>query len=242
MCKHLLATIAIVVSANTARSDKPVPPYSHTTTSADGRFIFVMISPLPPEAELKPWNEEWQARIRFIRQTWPRSGMYRHDGLKEPLWTVDWYSLSVLVASDGVHVVRLGPWAGKGDFHEEAVSFFANGRLVKTYAVRDLVRSPDQLPTSVSHYEWEETVRLDDATKTLRVDTRGGEHFTFDVRTGEVIERSADWPFWLQAGLALAGTVVGLGLLWLVIRRLTLTRPAQVVALESPPPGPTTES
>src|SRR5205085_3927734 len=46
---------------------------------------------------------------------------------------------------------------------QEALSFFANGQLVRAYRIRELVRYPDRLPRSVSHFTWLAKGHLDDA-------------------------------------------------------------------------------
>src|SRR5437762_9596140 len=44
---------------------------------------------------------------------------------------------------------------------QEALSFFAGGRLLRTYRIGDLVSDPGRLPRSVSHFMWQERERRD---------------------------------------------------------------------------------
>jgi hypothetical protein len=78
--------------------------------SLNGQYVFVMLGILPTPADDPAWRYE-EPRVRKdaeIRRVYPQSGLYRNDGSAAPLWTVDWYAFKVFVASDGVHLVRLG--------------------------------------------------------------------------------------------------------------------------------------
>ena len=87
------------------------------------------------------------------------------------------------VASDGIHLVRLGPWAS--DYDQEAVSFFENGRLIRTYRIDELISLPVALPHSVSHFEWQDNDSFDDARLVYTVWTKDFNRHVFDVQTGE---------------------------------------------------------
>ena len=150
-----IGVLAIAVTGSPTRADSIASPYSYKEVVPSGKYVFVMISPLTIDNDAGGWNEETAAGIREIRRNYKRSGMYRNDGSTEPLWTVDWYA-GVVVASDGVHLIRHGPWPAlpeswyKGPLgpalDQEALSFFANGQLVRTYRIGELVKDPDRLP------------------------------------------------------------------------------------------------
>jgi hypothetical protein len=188
---------------------------SYTQTNPGGEYVFVMIAPGPIEQESSWANEQQAVKIREIRRTYSKSGLYRNDGSTEPLWTVDWYAHQVEVASDGVHLIRHGPWASSMDF--EAISFFANGKLLRTYEIRELVDKPRLLEHSVSHFRWEKGGWFDDDRLEYGLTTLDGNQFVFDVRTGEIITK---WPPKTRIVLALS-LVVGapiLGMLgWVMI-------------------------
>ena len=102
--------------------------HSYIERSTDGRFIFVMISPLSAEREAAYWgNEEWAAEIQPLRRKYTFSGLYRNNGSIEPLWTVDWYASSVIVASDGSHLIRLD-----GVYDLPEFTFFSEGRKIRS--------------------------------------------------------------------------------------------------------------
>jgi hypothetical protein len=211
-----------------ALADKPAPPRSYNEVAPGGKYVFVMIAPGTVEDEVRRWNQETAAGIREIRRVYTRSGLYRNDGSAEPLWTVDWYDDGVKVASDGAHLIRLGPLpnlpqdrkAPLGSaLDQEALSFFANGQLVRTYRIGELVNHPDLLPRSASHFTWLAEARFDDARLEYALTTEDGNRFVFDVRTGAIVSefRSARTILWGVIG-GLGVSVLAL-LAWLVVRR-----------------------
>lgn len=169
-------------------ADSQVPPRSYTVLSPNGQYVFVMIAPLPPEQDAANYREPYASRIREIRQTYSVSGLYPNDGSTTPLWTVDWYAWHVEISSDGVHLLRLNSVATSPD--DEAIAFFANGRLLNSYRIRDLVDLPWLLPRSVSHIRWtsDELLKFDDTAMTYTIHTTHGEELVFDLTTGTIID------------------------------------------------------
>jgi len=125
-----------------------------------------------------------------------KSGMYRKGESNKSLWTVDWYSHQVLVANDGQHLIRLGPWASRT--FEEAISFFRNGELLASYRINDLVSDENELPHSVSHFEWKKSSNFDEKSMTFNISTIDGNEFTFDVRTGQIEKGEKKSVFFLK--------------------------------------------
>jgi hypothetical protein len=198
-----------------AQADIPLPPYSYRQVSPDGQYVLVMVAPVSSEEDPEGWNEDLADDIREIRRLYTRSGLYRNDGSAEPLWTVDWYAHRVDIASDGVHLVRHGPWASSTK--QEALSFFAAGVLLRSYRIRDLVDNPLLMRRSVSHFFWEKKGRFDDAGLEYHLKTMDGNRFTFDLRSGEIV--SASRP---ARAVLLGGAVLALGvgfLVWRVLKR-----------------------
>lgn len=181
----LIIACVVGLSSN-ALGDSPAPPYSYKAESEDGSYVFVMISPLSAEEERQLWNAEAGAEISGIRRQYSRSGLYLAADSTTPLWTVDWYAHSVFPFSDGVHLVREGPWATSGQ--SEGVSFFARGELLKSYPVSDLVFASWAMPHSVSHFAWRKETSIDDKSVSYNVLTIHRESIQFDARTGEIIE------------------------------------------------------
>jgi hypothetical protein len=178
-----LVAVAAFGASSPAFADSPVPPISYKRVSPGGGYVFVMMG----DPRFDSWGNDPVARQ--LRQTYSASGLYRNDGSTEPLWTVDWYAHKVDVASDGVHLVRHGPWAMATS--DEAVSFFANGQLVRSYIVNWLVDDKSKLSRSVSqHFTWELSSQLDDARLEYSLQTVDGNTFTFDVSTGQIVSEN----------------------------------------------------
>lgn len=214
--RRLLAALVLVLLWTTnAYADSPIPP--HNWERVVGSYRFVMLSPYDQSAQGAEGRR------------YPAAGLYRIDGPPEPLWTVDFYAHEgeVFLSPDGAHLVRMGPWPSGGNFDELAVGFYRNGTGTKSYRVRDLVKNPENLPQSVSHYQWHGEVTYDPGQQRLTVATIPGITYVFDATTGEVLspggrtgntpeERPANWGavgIWTAGGL-----VVVLGAL-LLIRR-----------------------
>lgn len=171
-----------------ANADQEALPTTYTRGSADGRFIFVML------ATNTPIDEDWGVFMTpemtaDLRRKYPASGMYLNDGSTNPLWTVDWYSFGVDVSMDGDHIVRHGPWPGRGEYEAEAVSFFRRDKLLRTYKISELVSFPALLPHSVSHFTWQKDAYFDRANPGAYVlTTLHGETYWIDLSTGEIFD------------------------------------------------------
>lgn len=214
----LMLVVVFVFVPSVVIADSTVPPRSYTTTSPNGQYVFVMIAPLSPEEDAANYEGAYAARIREIRRMYTVSGLYRNDGSTTPLWTVGWYALNVEVASDGKHVVRVGPSAAVST-NDEAVAFFANDRLLHSYRITDLVVLPWLMPRSVSHFRWRADAHFDDTSMTYTIQTNHREHIVFDVRTGAIIQASR--PVHSMSGVSVISIAV---LVLLVLRGLRRAR------------------
>ena len=149
---------------------------------------------------------EWELRINTFRwktettirntagEAYPASGLYPENGSVTPIWSVDWHAPTVYLNGDGRYLIRMGPWAQKRD--DLAVAFYDRGKILRAYSIDDLVRNPDDLPRSTSHFRWQKQINLDDENGSFRVATLGNEIYKFDITTGrltssEVIEPSS---------------------------------------------------
>lgn len=186
---------------------------SHTVPSADGRYLFVMLSPDEPwriERYVAWVREGWarageemedradaerhlMARVREemrLRRKYPASGLYRNDGSTRPLWTVEWYEGgpdSIRVASDGVHLVRHPTLAN--DAYDMGVTFYARGRPLRSYKVSELLLENDKMGyTSAYAYRWWENNELNDDAGTFTIMKLNDSRVVFNFATGEVVE------------------------------------------------------
>jgi hypothetical protein len=198
-CCLLLALAAAAATSSPVRADKQSPPQSYKEIAPGEKFVFVMLTPDPETDGVWKRGETIDKEIMEIRRAYPQSGMYRNDGSREPLWTVDWYA-GVTLASDGVHVIRHGPWAQlireyyshpkRPDLNQEALSFFANGQLLRSYQIKDLVNDPTRLQRTSLHFWWTKEGRLDSHRMEYSLVTMDDNRFVFDVRTGSIVSDS----------------------------------------------------
>jgi len=200
-----------------AVADQQRLPFSYARGSDDGRYIFVMLATNTPIEKDRWVSPEITADLR---STYPSSGMYKNNSTT-PLWTVDWYAYDTDIPLDGDYIVRNGPWAGEGVFDTEAVSFFKNGELIKTYRVCDLVDFPALIPPSISHFEWKKSAYVEQNYPWIYViKTVHGETFWIDVTTGEILKsRRLPRIILIWSPIALAGVVLSIILKKLLCRR-----------------------
>ncbi len=192
----LAGVITFVTLAQSANASVDYFPYSRSwpvgksykKVIPGGKYVFVMIRPISAEDETRGEDEASSQEIRALRRTYTQSGLYRDDGSTTPLWTIDWSEASVDVASDGVHLVRHAGWP-LWDADREAVSFFANGKLIRSYKIKDLVGHPKSLERSAFEIYWCRDQKFDDSKLTYTIDTAEVKRFVFDVTTGEIISR-----------------------------------------------------
>lgn len=79
------------------------------------------------------------------------------NGELKEIWRVEgWYAFTGHLTNDGRYFVRMGPWASDQEGHSDlAVAFYDNGKLLKEYLVKDLIKDVTKLEYSVSHYQWQ---------------------------------------------------------------------------------------
>lgn len=164
---------AIIIPAS---ADTPAPPRDYIKETENGKYVFVMLAP----------PERWSQKDPAIRKTYKESGLYSNDGSSKPLWTVYWYSFEVYPSSDGKHIVRMGPWASSTD--QLALAFYENGKDLKQYFIKDLVRDELKLRYTVSHFFWKSDLKFNDKEDTISLKTTDGQSYLFSVKTGEIIK------------------------------------------------------
>jgi len=191
----LAVLVTMFLSVSGAIADKESPKSTYTTKSPGGEYLFVMLSPYPFEDETRLYTEEWAKELRGIQSKYSESGLYRNDGSADALWTVDWFAHKVEVSADGIHLVRWGPWSSHSRM--EAVSFFANGKLLKSYRINQLVDLPFLMPRSASHFRWAKSQSMNDTNKSYELITYDGGRFGFDIASGEIVTsfRTPRWGF-----------------------------------------------
>ena len=172
-----LVTAVALSAAAPAFADTPAPmrPYKRVTRSQE--YVFVMLGGPWPGPSSQPWDG------------YPQSGLYRNDGSRDPLWTVDWYAYDVDVASDGIHLVRHGGPAT--DIYGDAIGFYVNGELLESYQIGDVVTDERRINRSVSFLHWKLDGRFYEARMEYMLRTVDGNLILFDVNTGAIVSQSS---------------------------------------------------
>ena len=151
---------------------------------------------------------------------YPAPGLYRDDGTVKPLWTVSWYAPEVLVSPTG-RLVRLYPTANSGD--APALAFYKGGRtpsplmsprrtvnghtvtlliphsahsigsgeLIAEIPLRRLLGDAASWPGATTTWYREATIV---SNHYLRIFLPGGETYTFDLDTGEIVRKPTTEP------------------------------------------------
>ena len=208
LVRMLLVVLVIAATGPVAMVRLPHPA-SWRQTSRDGRYVLVMVSPLPVGADAASWfDKEQVGEIRRIRAVYSQCGLYRNDGTTTPLWNIEYFSRpqQVYIAPDGKHLI-----VGAEDLF--VGSFFADGKSLAGYgySLRDIVafsvvksvlslRQPSCVSSSFD---------ADNLTYTVR--TNQGEEFTFDVTTGRMVKVRSPWPLFFA--VICVGVIAALGLL-----------------------------
>jgi hypothetical protein len=207
-CRFAITALLLALAAGPAAAAGVLDEaLSYTKPVPGGRFVFVMLG--DPEAEAKQ-SADARGKFAELRAKYPKTGLYR-EGSNELVWAVEdgGYAkdYNLFPASDGAHLVRIdGEWWREKDFtggrnmltpEEErkqldgpAVSFFAGGKLMKRYAVRDVVTGPAALPQTPHYILWTTGGVLNEDTGRFLLDTQDSNRVAFDYRTGEVLARS----------------------------------------------------
>ena len=115
------------------------------------------------------------------------------DGSMKEIYRISgWYSHQVFVSMDAQYLVRMGPWNPGRKLSKDhvAVEFYKDGKLLKSYSTKDLVKDPSKVEPTVSHYFWRgKTCKLD-ADDKFTLDTIDGLRYVFDATSGEIISKN----------------------------------------------------
>lgn len=180
--KCLVALLALVVCIQ-ARADTPRTPFPWILRAHHGHVFFAMY---PPEENDRK-NEGGHGVCYNLHE----------DGTLEELWrTSGWYTFTGYLSDSGKYLVRFGPWAEDMKQHSDlAVAFYKDGKLVKEYHVNELVKDPESLEYSVSHYSWLPARQLEgngiDGNE-FELTLIDKTVYYFNLDTGEIMETDVD--------------------------------------------------
>ena len=189
-----------------AAQGKIAEALGYTKPVGGGAYTFVMLG--DPAAEARVADAAAKAKFEALRQKYSKTGLYRGD-TAELVWAVEDGAFSpydfTYPAADGVHLVRFdGEWWKTKDFtggkqlaadeaqrqlDGPALSFFADGKPIRRYTVRELVTEPGELPHTPQHVLWTSGGVLNEGKGTFLLLTQDSYRITFDYRTGEVVSK-----------------------------------------------------
>lgn len=177
---------AVLSLSSMAWADSARAPYDYAKEVAGGKYVFVMLasrgySQFDPGA---PNDVGVIGSDKELRKVYKQSGLYL-AGQDTLLWTISWYAFTVFPASDGDHLVRIGPWASSTA--QLALSFYSKGVEIKRYLIQDLVKDQSMLRNTVSHFFWIAENHYDDEAQLFHLKTVDGRKYKFSILTGEIV-------------------------------------------------------
>ena len=211
--RSMTCLIGVVILCHGAAVEAGLPhPGTWQKVSDNGNFIFVMISPLPIDEDIRYRRDEDE--IRWIRETYSKSGLYRNDGSKTPLWEYDgWFGDEVIIAPDGEHLIHPGGWT-RNKHESRAVTFTCRGQNLACYYDVDLI--PQWMLKCVLNGSPPscESASFNPDQMTYTIRTNQGEEFIFDVMTGKIIATRSPFPLIYGVTALFVGGAVALPARW----------------------------
>ena len=184
----IISLVALATLLIDTMADSPAAPRPWVATSEWGDFFFKMV---PPK-----WKNEGDL---YVMEREPYGVTYEisEDGEFNEVWrTEGWYTFEGYLSENGRYFVRFGPWASDQENHTDlAIAFYDCGRLLKKYQVKELIRKPELLEDSVSHYMWRPAIQTKPNgfyAGTFHLVMIDKTTYSFDYETGEIIIRKED--------------------------------------------------
>lgn len=178
MARFSLSVLILMALAIPAKADEEVAPSPYVSASIEGRRYYFKMVPQPDA----PYDVEKGMGYAY------RVTNQKADAL---LWsTSGWYSFQTYLSGDGRYLVRLGNWPRGHEPSEKhlAIAFYKDGKKVKSYSTRQIIKDNSQVEASVSHYQFYQgepgfTESYGYLFKLISVDNM---EYVFDVRTGNI--------------------------------------------------------
>lgn len=203
MKRFNIITLVVLLGAGSVNAKEFPRPFSYAEKAGE-QYIFVMLGPLMIDEEAAPGDAKLLAELRA---KYPASGLYPAAG-GPAVWTTDAPyapSANAFASADGVHLALIeGDWwktkeyvvpkrlpdeKAEAQLHGPAVSFYANGQLLKRYTVDQIITDPSRLEHTPEHVLWAAGAALNDDTMHFVVMTQDAQRLTFDAKTGELLSR-----------------------------------------------------
>lgn len=172
-----LATLGLVIP-QAACADTWMPPETRTVLSANGEYRFT-VEPPPMQSSLDYYADELRAQREGceVERPSPLGLLERKtaDGDWQPVWAGALVNavapVETLVADDGKHVATLDNWGSVGRGENVIVIYDAQGTLVRTLKLSDLLPQKyiDALPSSVSSTRWRSDALIGECSEVLLI-------------------------------------------------------------------------
>ena len=158
----------------------PLPPVPYSLETSDGNYVLVM---LPERCDYCREDKRW---IKLF-ETYPSSGVYAR-GSEIPLWEIEeyWYNSHVLafVEIDGAVYLARETWEKK------PLIFYEKNRVIAEYDFAQLVERQWALHPMLGPPHWRAKHAVDNQRHVMNLETIDANHFTFDLKTGEMLDSS----------------------------------------------------
>jgi hypothetical protein len=189
----ILLFAALLGICSVLKADSPADPEPIVFTAFESSKRDVFVAMTPPEWDFKAerYTHKGFATAYRLTQAGKFLELYRIS---------DVYSFEAFLSEDADLLVLMGPWCEGQEpkATDLAVAFYKGGKLLKQYSTADLVKKPDKVQASVSHYNWRADhdinakgdishlrPKLDGRAFTLS--TIDGLTYKFDATTGIVV-------------------------------------------------------
>lgn len=170
LCLNLLLAFS-----STGGADDEALPVPYVTAAPNGHFYFKMIPDSPLDREKGRGICYQVLGERNDQIFWETSG---------------WYSSRVYLTHDGKSLVRFGNWPRGHELSDDhvAIAFYFAGKLIKSYSTKDLVKDPQKIQTSMSHYYWHKgSPEIEVYRYQFTLTTIDNIEYVFDIKTGNII-------------------------------------------------------
>lgn len=200
-----VVALAFLVPAVAWALSPPEPPDDYALPVGDGKFLFVMLADQPARTPGNPL-----VRCRFSKR-----GMYRNDGSTTPLWTLPEFRSrwSQVLCDDGVHMASIdGGIANEKSPKRPAVTFYANGAVIRTRDLTELVPDPSKLPEGGYPIgtQWVKEYDISPVSGLVTILTIPGDLVIYDATGTQVFRRDKGAPRAPIAGRAQADWIADL--------------------------------
>lgn len=229
------AVLVLLVVSPTALGQEPprfAHPHGYTRPTENGQYTFVMLAPAGTDLAKLP---DYRKQTEELAKRYPASGLYK-TGETTPVWTYPGpYAYEANHANDGVHLAvlegeswftsqfvssqRLPAEVERAQLDAPAVSFYANGKLLKSHSIRSFT-DPTKLRHSPQHVQWRAGEGLVEKAGRFVVFTQDGRKVTFNLQTGDLISNE---PAGQGAKYYLAA-ILGLTVIFVLVAVVFLVR------------------